>query len=121
MIGGARPTSSVSSMGRRSRFTDQSASPTITTFVTAAARAGGTGIGAGVGYMGNRTIHVGFGTSPSDRTRLTWGAGGRSANAPGWLRNAAGAGWAAPAPPFAPPVASIELEAGGSSRSLGAG
>ena len=93
-------------------FTDQSAPPTITTFVTAAARAGGTGIGAGVGYMGNRTIHVGFGTSPSDNTRLTWGAGGRSANAPGWLRNAAEAGWAAPAPHFAPPVASIDHEGG---------
>lgn len=77
-------------------FTDQSADPTILAFVTAAASAGATGIGAGVGYMGNRTIHVGFGTSISDNSRLTWGAGGRSANAPWWLREAAEAGWASP-------------------------
>lgn len=78
-------------------FTDQTAPPAVTAFVTAAANAGATGIGAGVAYMGNRTIHVGFGTSPTDKTTLTWGAGGRSANAPQWLREAAQAGWAAPA------------------------
>jgi hypothetical protein len=75
-------------------FTDQSADPTILTFVTAAAAAGAIGIGAGVAYMGNKTIHVGFGTSVSDHTKLTWGAGGRSVNAPQWLRDAAAAGWA---------------------------
>jgi hypothetical protein len=74
-------------------FTDQSAHPVILAFVTAAAAAGATGIGAGVGYMGNRTIHVGFGTSVSDKSELTWGAGGRSVNAPQWLRDAAEAGW----------------------------
>jgi hypothetical protein len=79
-------------------FTDQSAHPVILAFVTAAAAAGTIGIGAGVGYMGNRTIHVGFGTSVRDHSKLTWGAGGRSANAPTWLRDAAEAGWAAPAP-----------------------
>ncbi|CCE02539.1 SH3 domain-containing protein [Bradyrhizobium sp. STM 3809] len=79
-------------------FTDQSAPQAILTFVTAAAAAGANGIGAGVGYMGNRTIHVGFGTSPEDDAQLTWGAGGRSATAPQWLRDAANAGWAAPAP-----------------------
>jgi len=84
-------------------FTDQSAPPGILRFVTAAAAAGANGIGAGVGYMGNRTIHVGFGTSVSDHSELTWGAGGRSATAPQWLRDAAAAGWAAPAP--AAPVA----------------
>jgi Bacterial SH3 domain len=78
-------------------FTDHSAHSTILAFVTAAAAAGATGIGAGVGYMGNRTIHVGFGTSVDDETTLTWGEGGRSANAPQWLRDAAAAGWAAPA------------------------
>ncbi|CCD96012.1 conserved hypothetical protein [Bradyrhizobium sp. ORS 375] len=78
-------------------FTDQSAPQAILTFVTAAAAAGATGIGAGVGYMGNRTIHVGFGVSTSDHSQLTWGAGGRSATAPQWLRDAARAGWAAPA------------------------
>lgn len=77
-------------------FTDQAASPVILAFVTAAAAAGAIGIGAGVTYMGPRTIHVGFGTSTSDHTKLTWGAGGRSANAPQWLRDAAAAGWTAP-------------------------
>ena len=84
--------------GSTPTFTDQSAPPVILAFVTAAAAAGATGIGAGVGYMGNRTMHVGFGTSVNDRSTLTWGAGGRSANAPQWLRNAAEAGWAAPGP-----------------------
>jgi hypothetical protein len=75
-------------------FTDSSADPAILAFVTAAAAAGATGIGAGVAYMGNRTIHVGFGTSVSDRNKLTWGVGGRAVNAPRWLREAAEAGWA---------------------------
>lgn len=43
-----------------------------------------TGFGAGPGYMGEGTMHVGFG-SPG-----VWGAGGRSANAPDWLRQAYG-------------------------------
>jgi hypothetical protein len=84
--------------GSTPTFTDQSAPAVIRAFVTAAAAAGATGIGAGVGYMGNRTMHVGFGTSVNDRSTLTWGAGGRSANAPQWLRDAAEAGWAAPGP-----------------------
>jgi hypothetical protein len=84
--------------GNTLTFTDRSAPPGILSFVTAAAAAGATGIGAGVGYMGNRTMHVGFGTSASDHSKLTWGAGGRSVNAPQWLRDAASAGWAAPAP-----------------------
>ena len=79
-------------------FTDQSAPPVFLAFVTAAAAAGANGIGAGVGYMGNRTIHVGFGTSVNDHSKLTWGVGGRSANAPQWLRDAAAAGWATPTP-----------------------
>ena len=81
--------------GRTKTFTDTSADPVVVRFVTACAANGATGIGAGVGYMGNRTIHVGFGTSVSDHTRLTWGAKGRSANAPQWLRDAAAAGWEA--------------------------
>jgi len=79
-------------------FTDQSAPPGFLAFVTAAAAAGANGIGAGVGYMGNRTIHVGFGTSVNDHSKLTWGVGGKSANAPQWLRAAAAAGWATPTP-----------------------
>src|SRR3954471_12454629 len=40
-------------------------------FVTAAPARGATGIGAGVDYMGPRTLHIGFGTSPSDQRELT--------------------------------------------------
>lgn len=79
--------------GQALTFTDEAAAPGILRFVTAAAAAGATGIGAGVGYMGNRTIHVGYGTSIDDHTRLTWGAGGRSVTAPQWLRDAAQDGW----------------------------
>lgn len=88
-------------------FTDQSAHPVVLAFVTAAAAAGATGIGAGVAYMGNETIHVGFGTSVHDTSELTWGAGGKSANAPQWLRDAAQAGWAAPGPALGSAAAQI--------------
>lgn len=83
--------------GRPLSFSDDTADRGVLAFVKAAAAAGATGIGAGVDYMGPETIHVGFGTSPSDHTKLTWGAGGRSVNAPQWLRDAANAGWASPA------------------------
>jgi hypothetical protein len=82
--------------GRILTFTDDAADLVLTSFVQACAARGANGIGAGVGYMGNRTLHVGFGTSPSDHSELTWGAGGKSANAPQWLRDAASAGWSAP-------------------------
>ena len=72
---------------RTLKFTSNNDLPTFKTFVTAAARAGATGIGAGVDYMGDDTIHVGFGA------RAVWGAGGRSANAPPWIKDAARAGW----------------------------
>ena len=75
------------------RFTDTRPNPVIADFITAVAALGVTGIGAGVDYMGPETIHVGFGTSPQDHTKLTWGADGRSARAPQWLRDAANAGW----------------------------
>lgn len=44
--------------------------------------AGLTGIGMGPGYMGDHGIHVGYGNE------AVWGADGRSANAPDWLRAA---------------------------------
>lgn len=44
--------------------------------------AGITGWGAGPNYMSEGSMHVGFG-SPG-----VWGAGGKSANAPAWLKNA---------------------------------
>jgi hypothetical protein len=43
---------------------------------------GATGIGHGLGYMGPNALHIGGG-APN-----VWGEGGRSANAPEWLRSA---------------------------------
>ena len=82
--------------GRALEFTDQDGGPVTEAFVTAAAANGATGIGAGVQYMGNKTLHIGFGTSPRDLSKIVWGAGGRSVNAPAWLREAARKGWENP-------------------------
>lgn len=81
--------------GTTLNFTDANGS-NVAAFVTAAAARGANGIGAGVNYMGNKRIHVGFGTSPSDHQQIVWGAAGASANAPAWLRVAAKAGWDSP-------------------------
>lgn len=51
---------------------------------------GATGIGSGEGYMRPNSIHIGYGG------RSTWGAGGSSANAPKWLREAVAAGRTTP-------------------------
>lgn len=91
--------------GQTLTFTDQAAHPAILAFVTAAAAAGATGIGAGVGYMGKSTLHVGFGRSIGDKTTLTWGARGLSGTAPKWLTQAAQAGWSHSAAPVAAPAA----------------
>lgn len=80
--------------GRRAlNFTKASDRAIVAAFVTAAAAHGATGIGAAVDYMGPKTLHVGFGKTPSDKARLVWGAGGAAANAPDWLRKAAHMGW----------------------------
>jgi len=73
--------------GRALKFTSGGDLETFKSFVTAAARAGAMGLGAGVDYMGPDTIHVGFGS------RAVWGAGGKAANAPEWIRRAAQSGW----------------------------
>src|SRR5215216_1871700 len=52
--------------GRSLDFTNPGDTPTVEEFVAAAAAYGAIGIGAGVDYMGPRTLHVGFGTSPQD-------------------------------------------------------
>lgn len=95
---------------RTLKFTNQRADPEVIAFVTAAAAAGATGIGAGTDYMGPMTIHVGFGVSPSDQTKLTWGKNGGSANAPQWLRAACEAGWdgAVPAGLVLPPQSATQ-------------
>lgn len=54
--------------------------------------AGLTGFGAGDGYMGEGSMHVGYGAP------AVWGAGGDSANAPEWLRNAYYGAEAGPTP-----------------------
>lgn len=82
--------------GTTKTISDARGGPVFEGFVTAAASFGAIGIGAGVQYMGNRTIHVGFGCTPSDTTKVVWGENGSSANAPQWLRDAAEAGWKAP-------------------------
>lgn len=71
--------------GRVLSFESPQERPIVARFVTAAAEKGATGIGAGVGYMGPFTLHIGFGS------RLVWGAGGRTANAPAWLKAAVAA------------------------------
>lgn len=66
--------------------------PIIAKFVTAAAAFGATGIGAGKAYMGEHRLHIGFGS------KLVWGAGGKSVNAPEWLKKAVAAKLDKPAP-----------------------
>jgi len=45
-----------------------------------------TGWGEGADYMGDGRVHIGFGAEAA------WGAGGKSANAPQWLKDAMGSG-----------------------------
>jgi hypothetical protein len=82
--------------GNTLSFTNSNGSQ-VAAFITDVAARGANGIGAATDYMGPTSIHVGFGLSPSDTTKLTWGRAGASANAPMWLRNAARAGWNNPA------------------------
>jgi peptidoglycan hydrolase-like protein with peptidoglycan-binding domain len=82
--------------GRSLDFTNSSDRQIIEEFVEAAAASGANGIGAGVDYMGPKTLHVGFGTTPQDHRQIVWGAQGRSANAPAWLQESANRGWNRP-------------------------
>ena len=66
-----------SKTGRMLDFTNKDDLPTFKKFVSSAAAAGATGIGAGTGYMGPNTLHVGFGKEK------TWGA--RGGRPPSWL------------------------------------
>lgn len=68
--------------GRRLDWANPKDLPVFKEIVQRAKAAGITGIGAGPGYMRPGSMHLGFG-SP-----MTWGAGGRSKNAPGWLSEA---------------------------------
>ena len=68
--------------GRALSWANPSDLPAFQEIVKQGKAAGITGFGAGPGYMGEGTMHVGFG-SPG-----VWGAGGKGANAPEWLRAA---------------------------------
>lgn len=102
--------------GRPLVFSDSQAPTAVEEFVTAAAARGAIGIGAGVGYMGPQTLHVGFGRTVRDTQQLVWGAGGRSAHAPGWLRRAARSGWNHPVELRAVDPSFRSSAAGGASR-----
>ena len=73
--------------GKALDFTKSKDLPFFANFVRACAALGATGIGAGTEYMGPRRVHVGYGK------RAVWGAGGKGASAPTWLREAASSGW----------------------------
>ena len=99
--------------GRTLNFTRASDLETICRFVAACAAHGAIGIGAGINYMGPTRLHVGFGNGPADTSKVVWGEGGAAANAPAWLREAAGRGWAsqsggAPLPDAPPPEPPID-------------
>lgn len=78
--------------GQRLDWSNPEHVPIFQDVVRRAKAAGVTGFGAGPGYMQPGSMHVGFG-APS-----VWGAGGKGANAPDWLRQAYGAAPAGAAP-----------------------
>lgn len=68
--------------GRRLDWANSNDRPIFEDIVRRARTNGITGIGAGEGYMRPGSMHIGFGDE------AVWGAGGRGANAPDWLRTA---------------------------------
>ncbi|XWN29927.1 MAG: SH3 domain-containing protein [Devosia sp.] len=68
--------------GRKLNFTTTSGRRVVEKFLEYCTSFGANGIGAADNYMGPVTMHVGFGGAAA------WGAGGNSANAPAWLRQA---------------------------------
>ncbi|MFA7235434.1 MAG: hypothetical protein WC058_01100 [Phycisphaeraceae bacterium] len=68
--------------GRRLDWGSDADRPVFEEVVRRGRAAGVTGFGAGPGYMGQGAMHLGFG-NPG-----VWGAGGKGANAPDWLRAA---------------------------------
>jgi hypothetical protein len=68
--------------GRRLDWSNPNDVPIFQDVVKRARAAGVTGFGAGPGYMQPGSMHVGFGAP------AVWGAGGKGANAPEWLRQA---------------------------------
>ncbi len=72
--------------GRTLDFSNPDDRARIGDFITAAVKAGATGVGAAAGYMGTKTVHIGGGASKA------WGKGGKAKNAPGWVKEAHAAG-----------------------------
>ena len=70
--------------GERLDWANPEQQPIFQEFVRRARANGVTGIGAGDGYMQPGSMHIGFGND------AVWGAGGKGANAPSWLREATG-------------------------------
>jgi len=68
--------------GRRLDWADPRDRPIFQDIVRRAKANGVTGFGAGEGYMQPGSMHIGFGDP------AVWGAGGKGANAPRWLREA---------------------------------
>lgn len=68
--------------GRKLDWANPNDLPIFEEIVTRAKANGVTGLGAGPGYMQAGSMHVGFGNE------AVWGAGGKGANAPQWLRDA---------------------------------
>ena len=79
-------------------FTDPEDLPIIQKWISAAKQSGLTGFGAGEDYMGKSTIHAGGGAP------AVWGAGGASANAPDWLKQAVGTTLTSTPTPTSAPV-----------------
>lgn len=71
--------------GRKLDWANPDDRPYFEEIVRRGKAAGVTGFGAGPGYMQPGSMHIGFGTP------AVWGAGGKGANSPDWLRAAYGA------------------------------
>lgn len=93
--------------GRKLDWNNEADLPILSNIVSQARANGVTGIGAGDDYMGAGRFHIGFGNE------AVWGAGGKSENAPDWLR-AAYSGAPAPARTHVAQVA----QAGGGNPSV---
>lgn len=78
--------------GRRLDWSNESDRPIFEEIVRRGRAAGVTGFGAGPGYMQQGSMHIGMG-APG-----VWGADGKGANAPVWLKAAFNNPWTDPAP-----------------------
>lgn len=79
--------------GKKLDWRNPSDVPVFQDIVTRSRANGVTGFGAGDGYMQPGSMHIGFGKP------AVWGAQGKGANAPGWLRSAASGQGLASLPP----------------------